>query len=68
MSCVSLRPNRIDDGNLAQAIEPLASYICAAERPKAALLTALAVLRREVAATNRVAVAHFGAFLEDRWS
>ncbi len=49
--------------DLAQVIEPLASYICATDEPKTALLSALAVLFREVEATNRAASAHFRASL-----
>jgi hypothetical protein len=51
-------------------IEPLASYICAADQPRAALLSALAVLLAEVKQTNRAALAqfgvHLGAFAEGR--
>jgi hypothetical protein len=47
------------DRNLARAIEPLASYICAADDPLDALLTALAVLVIEVKETNRAALKHF---------
>jgi hypothetical protein len=43
---------------LAQVIEPLASYICAADQPREALLAALAVLFDEVQETNQVALAH----------
>jgi len=68
MNRVTLNPMRTNDGNLARAIEPLASYICAAERPKAALLSALAALRGEIEATNRAALAHFGDFSENHWS
>jgi hypothetical protein len=49
--------------DLQQIIEPLASYICATEQPKTALKSALAVLFREVEATNRAATAHFRATL-----
>jgi hypothetical protein len=48
---------------LEQVIEPLASYICATDEPKTALMSALAVLYREVEATNRAASAHFRANL-----
>lgn len=44
--------------DLERVIEPLASYICATEEPKTALRSALAVLLREVEATNRAASAH----------
>ena len=44
--------------DLERVVEPLASYICAAERPNAALRFALALLFREVEATNRAAKMH----------
>jgi hypothetical protein len=49
--------------DLEQVIEPLASYICATDEPKTALRSALAMLFREVEATNRAASAHFRATL-----
>ena len=52
------------DRDLARVIEPLASYICAAEQPRSALASALAVLLREVEQTNHVALAHCGAFAQ----
>jgi hypothetical protein len=48
---------------LERVIEPLASYICAAEQPRAALMSALAVLLAEVKQTNRAALAHVGVHL-----
>ncbi len=54
------------DGALRGVIEPLASYICAADKPRTALRSALAALLREVEQTNRAALAHFGAFAEGR--
>jgi hypothetical protein len=45
--------------DLERVVEPLASYICATDEPKTALKSALAVLLREVEATNRAASAHF---------
>ncbi len=50
--------------DLERVIEPLASYICAVERPRAALRSALALLVSEVKAMNRAAVAHVGNFAE----
>ena len=56
--------------DLERVIEPLASYICAADQPRAALMSALAVLLAEVKQTNRAALAqlgiHIGAFGESR--
>jgi hypothetical protein len=48
---------------LERVIEPLASYICATDEPKTALMSALAVLLREIEATNRAACCHFSARL-----
>ena len=53
------------DSDLAQVIEPLASYICAADRPREALLSALAVLFDEVEETNRTALIHFSSVRAD---
>ena len=44
---------------LERVVEPLAAYICATDQPKSALMSALAVLLREVEATNRAALNHF---------
>ena len=49
--------------DLESVIEPLANYICATDEPKMALKSALAVLLREIEATNRLATAHFRASL-----
>jgi hypothetical protein len=40
---------------LERIVEPLASYICATERPKAALASVLWLLLQEVEATNQTA-------------
>ena len=52
-------------GDLRRVVEPLANYICATDQPRLALLTALAVLFREVEATNRTAAIHFRNFSEN---
>ncbi len=49
------------DCDLAQVIEPLASYICAADRPREALLSALSVLFDEVQGTHKATLMHFVA-------
>ena len=54
--------------DLERVVEPLASYISASDRPKAALLSALAVLVSEVERTNRAAFAHVTSLMENRWS
>ena len=50
---------------LERVVEPLASYICAADQPKSALMSALAVLFREVKATNTAAALHFQNFMQN---
>ena len=47
--------------DLERVIEPLASYICAADQPRATLVSALAVLLSEIEQTNRMALEHFSA-------
>lgn len=54
--------------DLERVIEPLASYISASERPKAALMSAVAVLVSEVERTNRAAKAQVTSLLGSRWS
>lgn len=56
------------ESDLARVVEPLASFISAADRPKAALMSAMAVLVSEVERTNRAAFAHVTSFLESRCS
>jgi hypothetical protein len=46
---------------LKRMIEPLASYICASGRPRAALARALAALATEVEQTHRAARVHISA-------
>jgi hypothetical protein len=50
---------RAAGSELERVIEPLASYICATERPKDALMSALSLLFREVEGTHAAALAHF---------
>jgi hypothetical protein len=54
-------PNRASNRDLAKFIEPLASYICATDRPREVLVSALAVLFDEVGETNRTALMHFSS-------
>jgi hypothetical protein len=51
--------------DLERVIEPLAAYICATDEPKTALVSALAVLFREVEATNSAAATYFRAYLQN---
>jgi len=55
MNNVTLVFERATISELKRAIEPLANYICATDQPQTALKSALALLFREVEATNRVA-------------
>jgi len=47
--------------DLRRMIEPLASYICATERPKTALILALTALSKEVEQVTGMAKAHIAA-------
>jgi hypothetical protein len=58
--------NRELDGELQRVIEPLASYICATERPRKSLRLALAALYAQIDQTNRTARSHAAAFLDGR--
>jgi hypothetical protein len=49
---------RTFDRNLADVIEPLANYICAADRPRETLLSALAALFDEVGGTHKATLLH----------
>jgi hypothetical protein len=50
------QPNRTE---LDRIVEPLAEYICATERPNAALRSAVSALLRSIEETNQVATRHF---------
>jgi hypothetical protein len=56
------------DREMAQVIEPLASYINATNQPMATLMLALRTLANEVRKTNRAASARVNAFTETCWS
>jgi hypothetical protein len=49
---------------LERVVEPLANYICATDKPKTALFSALAALCRQVDATNGAALNHFRSFVD----
>jgi hypothetical protein len=66
MNTYNLTIKRGTDGGLRSVVEPLASYICAAERPRAALLSAYKALLSEVEQTNRTARTHFSAIARGR--
>jgi hypothetical protein len=50
--------SRVPDRELAQIIEPLANLICAADRPRETLLSALTVLFDEVEGTHKATLLH----------
>ncbi len=58
MNRINLSSTPAIEHDLTQFVEPLASLICAAEQPEAALNLALAALFNEVQRTNCVARAH----------
>ena len=64
MKATNYTLDRSSASDLQQVIEPLANYICAADKPRIALMSALAFLVREVEATNNAARTHFRGLLE----
>jgi hypothetical protein len=65
---VNHKLNSAAESHLQRVIEPLASYISAANRPRTALKAALAALLSEIDETNRVAKAHVTTLMENHWS
>ena len=65
MNAMNREPKGKLNRELGQVIEPLASYICAAEQPRKALLSVLAALVAEVEGTNQAALAHFSHLRAD---
>jgi len=61
MTTSNLPTNSAANRELTQVIEPLASYICAADRPRETLLSVLAVLFDEVQGTHKATLMHFAA-------
>ncbi len=61
MNSIDLQLRSQVRNELARVVEPLASYICATERPREILLSALSALFEEVQATNRDALMHFSS-------
>jgi hypothetical protein len=59
---------KVSGNDLERVIEPLASYICAADRPRATLMAALAVLFSEVDQTFKTARAQIASFSGNQWS
>jgi hypothetical protein len=66
----NLESRRLSTSDLQRVIEPLASYICATDQPKAVLNLAYSVLFNEVAEVTRAAkarVASFGRANSRKW-
>jgi hypothetical protein len=59
MNTTSITLERASNRDVTQVIEPLANYICAAERPRETLLSVLSVLFDEVGGTHKAALMHF---------
>ena len=59
MCTVSSQNQRTSNNDLTQIIEPLANYVCAADRPRDTLLSALAVLFEQVQGTHKATLMHF---------
>jgi len=59
---VNHEPRRATASDLERVIEPLASYICALDQPKAALNLAYTVLFNEVTQLTRAAKAQVANF------
>jgi hypothetical protein len=59
MNTINAERKQKSNRELAQVIEPLTSYICAADRPREALLSALAALFDEVQGTHKATLMHF---------
>jgi hypothetical protein len=68
MNRVNRKPERATASDLERVIEPLASYICATDQPRAALMAALAVLFSEANQTYRAANAQIATFTGNPWS
>jgi hypothetical protein len=65
MNRVNHQPDRATEATLKRLAEPLASYICALDNPKAALSWALVVLFDEVGQINDAAKDHISAVAEN---
>ena len=65
MNNLKLKLDLATESDLERVIEPLANYICANARPRAALKSALAYLVNEVESTNRLAKSYVGLYAEN---
>jgi hypothetical protein len=68
MNRVNRELEKATGSDLELVIEPLASYTCAADQPRATLMAALAVLFSEVDQTFRAASAQIATFSGNQWS
>jgi hypothetical protein len=59
MQAINRILNLTPDSRLTEVVEPLADFICASEKPDVVLRSVLAVLRRQIHATNGLAASHF---------
>jgi len=65
MKTTQLQSRSTLNSDLAQVIEPLASYICAADRPRETLLSVLTQLFDEVAGTHKASLMHVASLQVD---
>jgi hypothetical protein len=65
MNNASRNQGRLAGSDLHEMVEPLANYICAADEPKRALMTAVRTLVHEVESTHRAAIVHTRMFSEN---
>lgn len=61
MCTIKQQNQRMSDSDLTQIIEPLANFVCAADRPRDTLLSALAVLFEQVQGTHKAALMHIAS-------
>jgi hypothetical protein len=59
MNSTNTQIQKTTNHDLTKVIEPLASYICAADRPRDTLLSALSVLFDEIQGTHKATLMHF---------
>lgn len=64
MNATAYRPSCPSE--LERVVEPLVSYICATDKPNTALFSVLALLYRQIDATNGDATAHYRRFAASR--
>ncbi len=68
MNNTQCKAPQIPASDLSPIVEPLASFLCAAENPKMVLKLLLTELYSQIEQTNRAANAHVDVFLESRCS